>query len=82
MKLKRRNFLLFLGASAGSAVLGTAVKKTATAYTELATATISPNSVARAANVPGLSFKPVKVPVPLELDGTIILSCNQLTKQT
>ncbi|MGK7914203.1 MAG: PhoX family phosphatase [Prochloraceae cyanobacterium] len=69
MKLKRRNFLLFLGASAGSAVLGTAVEKTATAYTKPATTTISPNSVARAANVPGLSFKPVKVPVPLELNG-------------
>ena len=69
MKLKRRNFLLFLGASAGSAVLGTAAKKTAIAYTEPATVTISSNSVARAANVPGLSFNPVKVPVPLDLDG-------------
>ncbi|MEQ9371805.1 MAG: DUF839 domain-containing protein [Coleofasciculus chthonoplastes F3-SA18-01] len=59
MALKRRNFLLFLGASAGTVALGscrTPAQKGSGSLTQ-----INPNT-------DNLSFKPVKSPLPLETD--------------
>ena len=67
MTIKRRNFLLFLGASAGTAVLGSGEKNFSMPFSKPTLVKIPPNSVANAEN--GLSFKPVKVPMPLDIDG-------------
>ena len=52
MTLKRRNFLLFMGASAGTLFLGSGYKKFSMPFAEKSSS--------------GLSFKPVKVPMPLD----------------
>ena len=70
MPLKRRNFLLFLGASVGTVALGCVQqsgKKSSMPFT-------NPASDARAAG-DALSFKPVRGPIPLPTDGL------ELTKQ-
>lgn len=64
MKLKRRNFLLFLGGSAGVFALGSLVscgKKSSMPFTKPAAKTPSPSQQ--------LSFQPVRGPMPLETDG-------------
>ena len=53
MTLKRRNFLLFMGASAGTLLLGSGYQKFSMPFAEK-----SPSG--------DLSFKPVKVPMPLD----------------
>ncbi len=63
MALKRRDFLLFLGASTGSIALGcaqTSGKKSSMPFT-------NPALEAKATG-DGLSFKPVKGPLPLPTD--------------
>ena len=59
MKLKRRNFLVFLGASLGGTVLGTTSQKNNQIFSEKAVAARSINT---------LNFAPVKVPVPLNIN--------------
>lgn len=59
MKLKRRNFLIFLGASLGGTVLGTAGQKNYGLFSE-------PAIAARSLN--GVDFTPVKLPLPLKID--------------
>ncbi|MDJ0723576.1 MAG: DUF839 domain-containing protein [Prochloraceae cyanobacterium] len=59
MNLKRRNFLIFLGASLGGTVLGNANTKNHLPFSEPATA---------AKLLGRLNFTPVKVPVPLSID--------------
>lgn len=65
MNIKRRNFLLFLGGSAGAIALGTLLyyrgKKISMPFTNPAAKTLSPSEK--------LSFQPVKGPMPLETDG-------------
>ncbi len=63
MTLKRRNFLLFMGGTAGVLALGSLPSgkgQGATPFSKAASAA-TPGS--------GLSFQPIKVPVPLEIDG-------------
>ncbi len=71
MALKRRDFLLFLGASAGTVALGSlpsSGKKFSMPFS---------NSVSAASPAgSGLSFKPLKSPMPLPTEGM------ELTKQT
>jgi secreted PhoX family phosphatase len=71
MALKRRDFLLFLGASAGTVALGSlpsSGKKFSMPFS---------NSVSAASPAgSGLSFKPLKGPMPLPTEGM------ELTKQT
>lgn len=67
MPVKRRNFLLFLGAAAGTAAAGTALKsgqKFSMPFQSLVGGTQTTN-----ASVNELSFTPVKSPLPLETTG-------------
>jgi len=59
MALKRRHFLLFLGASAGTVALGSCSSPSQNGSGSLTQ--INPNTDT-------LSFKPVKGPLPLESD--------------
>src|SRR4028118_1377377 len=64
MALNRRNFLLFLGASTGTIALGSwqnSGKKFSMPFTDSASAASPGGS--------GLSFKPVRGPIPLPTDG-------------
>ncbi len=62
MTIKRRNFLLFLGISAGTTVFSASAKKFFLPFSQ--------SSVAAAPGNPSasLNFKPVKIPIPLEID--------------
>ncbi len=62
MSIKRRNFLLFLGAGAGSVALGSLASPQKVFSMPFA------DGMA-ATGAKGLSFSPVKLPLPLEIDG-------------
>ncbi len=64
MALKRRDFLLFLGASASTVVLGSCTPSGKNSSIPFANQSSTDSSV-----VSGLSFKPIKAPIPLPTDG-------------
>lgn len=67
MAIKRREFLYFIGASVGAISLGTFSKKFSMPFTNFSLAqNPSPASINKDI---ALSFNPVKVPIPLEIDG-------------
>lgn len=67
MTIKRREFLYFLGASAGTIALGEPNKKFSLPFTTPTLAQTSPKT--NSLQIEGLSFQPVKVPMPLDIDG-------------
>ena len=62
MTFNRREFLLFLGASASTLAFGAAC-------TDDATKTIPPTTAPSGSAPSGSSFQPVRFPIPLEVDG-------------
>ncbi len=63
MNFNRRNFLTFLGVSLGGTLLGSTGKKDWMLFSDEAIAGTSPNYASK--TIEGLSFKPVKLPIPL-----------------
>jgi uncharacterized protein len=74
MTLKRRDFLLFLGAGTGTIALDAASHQTplrvSMPFSSSLTSTESDSAIA-ATNSPSLNFKPIQGPMPLETDGIV-----------
>lgn len=67
MALNRRNFLLFMGASAGTVTLGSLAKSERNFSMPFAESSLAENSTGN-----NLSFQPVKAPIPLPTDGIVL----------
>ena len=67
MNINRRHFLLFFGATAGSIATGSWGQKTSKIGNSLTVAQANASSLTAANS--SLSFKPIKVPIPLRIDG-------------
>lgn len=65
MALKRRDFILFLGASAGTVALSSSLNSCQKSQVPLTKADSTPQP-----RINNLSFEPVKGPIPLPTDGT------------